>query len=224
MILGSDVQAALLAKANGRDDFYEAKLDGEEDIRAYAVGPFMSQGTIRGRVVALFNDCGERRCLIAPYGMALYKPDVTAAFPNASGIICLYEKSCGAVVFLGEGSQRRYLLIENRRHNWGFPKGHVEAGEDERATAAREIFEETGLTPTFIDGFRQSVSYHVKEQIHKTAVYFIAKAASADVRIPSGEISSYKLLPYTDTVAQLTYRSEQALLTRAEAFLNAQGL
>ena len=39
----------------------------------------------------------------------------------------------------------RFLLIKNRRsNNWGFPKGHIEKGETEVATAKREVLEETG--------------------------------------------------------------------------------
>ena len=65
-----------------------------------------------------------------------------------------HEKSCGAVVFSRFDGAWHVLLI---RHDHGrhtsFPKGHVEAGETERQTAEREIFEETGVrvrvdTPT----------------------------------------------------------------------------
>ena len=54
-----------------------------------------------------------------------------------------YEKSCGAVVFrIGERGPEALVIHQNAGH-WGFPKGHVEPGEDEEQTALREILEET---------------------------------------------------------------------------------
>ena len=57
-----------------------------------------------------------------------------------------WEKSCGAVVFTRENGQVKYLLVANLEGIYGFPKGHVEAGETEVETALREVREETGLT------------------------------------------------------------------------------
>ena len=51
------------------------------------------------------------------------------------------EKSAGAVVF-HRGKQTEYLLLLSTY--WGFPKGRIEPGEDERTAALREIKEETG--------------------------------------------------------------------------------
>ena len=65
-----------------------------------------------------------------------------------------HEKSCGAVVFTMVGDTLKYLLVHSVNGFWGFPKGHVEAGESEYDTAKREIREETGVNVTFIDGFR----------------------------------------------------------------------
>ena len=49
------------------------------------------------------------------------------------------EKSCGAVVIRTGGEGRRYLLTRSKKGVWGFPKGHMEAGETEHETALREI-------------------------------------------------------------------------------------
>ena len=64
-------------------------------------------------------------------------------------IDCLYERSCGAVVFRFINGERRFLLIKNKRScHWGFPKGHVEKDETDEETAKREVLEETGLMLT----------------------------------------------------------------------------
>lgn len=57
----------------------------------------------------------------------------------------LRETSAGGVVVRVVGGEPRYLLIRDAHGNWGFPKGHLEAGEQPEAAAIREVMEETGL-------------------------------------------------------------------------------
>jgi 8-oxo-dGTP pyrophosphatase MutT (NUDIX family) len=221
MLIGKDVSASVVERMEGSSHLYRVDVEGTSAI---AYMPMEGSDTIKGRAIATFNmENGEKSFLIAPYGAELYRSDIMELIPGASNIACLYEKSCGAVVFMGSGLARNYLLIENRRHNWGFPKGHMECGEEEMDTAAREIYEETGLTPKFIEGFRESVSYYVRETVRKTSVYYIAESKTDKVSIPAFEISSYKMLPLKDALEQLTYRSERALLMRADEFLTEKG-
>ena len=50
-----------------------------------------------------------------------------------------FEKSCGTVIFRKARGKYAVLLIKNRYTDfWSFPKGHVEAGENEYQTAIRE--------------------------------------------------------------------------------------
>ena len=74
------------------------------------------------------------------------------------------EKSCGAVVFTRrDDGEIRYVLVQQHSGRYCFPKGHVEAGETEHQTALREIWEETGLRPQILPGFRESESYEVRK-------------------------------------------------------------
>jgi 8-oxo-dGTP pyrophosphatase MutT (NUDIX family) len=52
----------------------------------------------------------------------------------------------GGVVFRRRGEMVEYLLVQasKDRSQWVLPKGHIEPGEDTRATAVREVLEETG--------------------------------------------------------------------------------
>ena len=69
------------------------------------------------------------------------------------------EKSCGAVVFTRDHGLVQYLIIQSKEGFYGFPKGHIEPGEQEEETALREIWEETGLTVHATE-YRGVVDFH----------------------------------------------------------------
>ena len=135
-----------------------------------------------------------------------------------------YEKSCGAVVFR-KNEKREYLVIFNKKGNavghWGFPKGHVEGDETEHETARREIFEETGLHPDFVDGFRQVSRYSPKPGVEKDAVYFLAENKDGEVKIQASELSDYRWCGFDEACGLLTF--DRKILEAAEEFLQKQG-
>jgi len=65
--------------------------------------------------------------------------------PDVASRCARRDVGCG-VVFRLDGGHPLYLLIRDSYQNWGFPKGHVEAGEIPEAAALREVSEETGLS------------------------------------------------------------------------------
>ena len=82
------------------------------------------------------------------------------------------ETSCG-VVLVNFGS---ILLLQYPQGHWDFPKGHVEEGDvDRRATAARELQEETGISDAaFIEEFEYKTAYnfrHKGKRIDKQVFY-----------------------------------------------------
>lgn len=52
-------------------------------------------------------------------------------------------KSAGGIVI---NPDNQILIVQEFGEYWGLPRGHIEDGEDELATAEREIKEETGIT------------------------------------------------------------------------------
>jgi bis(5'-nucleosidyl)-tetraphosphatase len=136
------------------------------------------------------------------------------------------EKSCGAVVFRGDGAERRYLILHYEEGHWDFPKGHVERGEDEKATARRETREETGIDDLiFLSGFRERIEYFYKSKsgtMHKEVIFFLARTRTESVKLSFEHVGS-TWLPYGDAVAKLTFDNAKSLLSKAHAFLVAAG-
>lgn len=138
-----------------------------------------------------------KKLVAAPVGEIFYEPEirkrVAEAHAEISNMICLYEKSCGAVVYHKSGGIIKYLLVKNRNGRcWSFPKGHIEKGESEKQTAAREIKEETGLDVHFKSDFRETGIYHPFGRTSKKVVFFLAEAKSDKVNIQRREIDYYR--------------------------------
>ena len=135
------------------------------------------------------------------------------------------EKSCGAVLFTREGGELRFLLCRHRGGHHGFPKGHVEPGETEVETALREIYEEVGLLPELIEGFREETEYQVSAKgAMKTVVWFLGEFAGQTVRIEPREICGAELLSYRGAIKCLEHRQNRRLLQRAAEFLEMRGI
>lgn len=137
------------------------------------------------------------RFVAAPAGYIYYEPEIRKRLCRKSvafdKIVCVYEKSCGAVVYhrtrLGV---IKVLLVKN--HNgkcWTFPKGHVEQNETEQQTAVREIKEETGLDVVIEPGFRHTSTYRPFGKTKKQVVFFLAKADASAVNLQKSEIDYY---------------------------------
>ncbi|MBI3819162.1 MAG: NUDIX domain-containing protein [Planctomycetes bacterium] len=123
--------------------------------------------------------------------------------------------AAGVLIMRNDGASDRILLLRNRtRGDWGFPKGHSDPGEDDYATARRELAEETGIVEFELEpdfrfvstyvlpagrnrGRRKRVTYYlarVKTDIlqlsreHDQAVW--ATRAEVEQRLPYGELAN----------------------------------
>ena len=133
-----------------------------------------------------------------------------------------YEKSCGAVVFTRRNGEIRYVLAQNLEGYYGFPKGHVEAGETEEQTALREIREEVGLSPRLLDGFRTCDEHPIPQKpgIIKQVVYFLAEYEDQEIVFQKEELLSAPLVSYEEAMTLFVFEGSKRILTEAHAFLN----
>ena len=137
------------------------------------------------------------------------------------------EKSCGAIIFTYENHVRKYVILRgvgNYRGYFGFPKGHMEAGENERETAIREVKEETGLDVTLYDDFR-TVDTHAlaregRPNDKKINVYFLAEYHDQKIMAQKSEVSEIILLDYLEAMNYLQYEESKRELTEAEQYLS----
>lgn len=160
--------------------------------------------------------------IAAPSGQIFYEPEIKELLKEVRNVryhklTCLYEKSCGAIVFHRFKDGIKVLLVKN--HNgkyWSFPKGHMEKGETEHETAAREIKEETGLSVTFYDNYRQISDYVPFGKIKKRVVFFLAESKTANVKIQKSEIDLFIWVPFADAQKMCKYENDLRVLKKAE--------
>ena len=123
-------------------------------------------------------------------------------------------------MYTNDGGERKYILITNISGHIGFPKGHIEYGETEKQTALREIYEETGVRTTIIDGFREFYNYKINNFIKKKAIYYLAEFDPKDIKMDIMEISEYHLLTYDEAMKLLNFRHDKKVLEKADRFID----
>src|SRR3954470_2643131 len=72
------------------------------------------------------------------------------------------ETTSGGVVFRRRDGKVEILLIKDAKSRWTIPKGHVEPGEEPKATAEREIREETGLQEMKVHSWLGKVNFRYR--------------------------------------------------------------
>ncbi|MGN1050831.1 MAG: bis(5'-nucleosyl)-tetraphosphatase [Acutalibacteraceae bacterium] len=194
---------------------------------AYIISQKDEKEILYGTVIAVVTlKGGEERAVIAPEKEIYYEPEIREklkGFKNAEieSISCLYEKSCGGLVFYRNKQGVRVLLVKN--HNgryWSFPKGHMEFGETEEETAIREIKEETGLDVKLLKGFREVSDYCPFGKIRKRVVFFLAQAFTDNVTDQESEIDSHIWVDLQQARKNCTYENDLKIIDKAEILIN----
>ena len=111
---------------------------------------------------------------------------------------CLYESSAGVIVYKMLEGEPRFLIIYSKKDIAGFPKGHIEYGEDEKKAAKREVFEEVGIEVELDPTFKEKLHYNIKgTPINKEVVLFMSEISwFGRLNIDENEINKYEILKY----------------------------
>jgi 8-oxo-dGTP pyrophosphatase MutT (NUDIX family) len=139
------------------------------------------------------------------------------AAPQAAEI----ERSAGGVIYRRRADEAlEVLLIRDGYGNWGWPKGHVEAGETVEAAALRECSEETGLSRLGVREWVGTTDWYFRSGanlIHKFCDYFLVEADPAELTLPQRAegIQACRWLPAEDAGGLLTYTNARYVLAAA---------
>ena len=135
------------------------------------------------------------------------------------------EFSAGAVIFRKEKGELLYLLVYSGRNKiWGFPKGHIEYGEKERAAVLREIREETGLgNLSLVGSFREEDVYEAVsnrapfkgQTIEKHSIYFLCETEEKCLSADGREITDCRWLSKDEVIPLLAFDSLREVFRKA---------
>jgi 8-oxo-dGTP pyrophosphatase MutT (NUDIX family) len=197
---------------------------------AYIMGVNHPVRSFDGRVIAMVHRREPATVLIvvAPKSMDFIDNQIKDAIAFAEDrfeytLECLYERSCGAVVFRTINDEIRFLLIKNKRSaHWGFPKGHVETGETQPQTATREVLEETGLHIEIVPEFVSKSEYTIQGRVEKCVTIFLARTTDTKTTIQREEIEDYIWLNYDKAIETLRFENDKVILEKANTFLAGQ--
>ena len=127
-----------------------------------------------------------------------------------------WEKSCGALVVRREEDRYYILMIRHKAGgNRSFPKGHMEAGEPEYATALREVMEETSSRIAIVSDFRATVTYRPSPGVMKEVVYFLAFTTDANIKAREGEIAEVEWIPLDEAEDCLAHENDKTVFRAA---------
>lgn len=121
----------------------------------------------------------------------------------------MFEESAGVIPVHKESGE--ILLVQHHAGHWGFPKGHIEKGENIKQAALRELQEETGLTKVTLRGEPIVKNYTFErngDQIEKTVSYFVGIIDTKDVTIGQDEIQAFAWLSFEKASKRLTYSKD----------------
>src|SRR5215213_6118788 len=133
------------------------------------------------------------------------------------------ETSAGGVVFRLEAGRPLYLLIRDSYQNWGFPKGHVESGEQPEAAALREVTEETGLSDLISRGSIETIEWYFRfrgQLIHKVCHFFLLVTGEATTSPQRAEgITACRWSSFAQAHGTVSYANARDVLRHAQEML-----
>ena len=126
--------------------------------------------------------------------------------------------SCGGVVIFRGKILVLYKNIRNKYEGWVLPKGTVEAGEEYKETALREVREESGVSASVIKYIGKSqYTFYAPEDIVEKDVHWYLMMADSYYSKPQREeyFQDSGYYKYIEAYHLLKFSNEKQILERA---------
>ncbi len=137
------------------------------------------------------------------------------------------ERSAGGVVVRPLAGIWHALLIRDPYGNWSLPKGHIEGGESLRETAAREVEEETGISPDVVGPKIGTIDWTFRQgrdTIHKFCTFFLMRSRAGEPVPQQAEgITACAWIPLHDAAGRIRYADTRKVVQRAGALITEAG-
>lgn len=124
--------------------------------------------------------------------------------------------SAGATIIVLNDKNEILLNLRSDTKTWGIPGGALELGECLEETAARELFEETGLKAesykflTVLSGQDYYFEYPNGDQLYSVIALYMAESVSGKLSINDGESEELKFYSF-DNLPLLEGRAEKVV-------------
>jgi len=122
----------------------------------------------------------------------------------------VHETTSGGVIYrYNPQGVLEILLIKDAKHRWTIPKGHVEPNEEPKATAEREIREETGLQEMNVKSWLGKVNFRYRRThtlvLMTMHLYLVEALGDTNKLDPEDWLTDIKWLPSAEAVDKIAY-------------------
>jgi len=128
------------------------------------------------------------------------------------------EPTAGGVVFRRQpkSNNLQILLIQDAKNRWTIPKGHIEEGETARATAEREVQEETGLKHIKVMDWLGKINFRYRRStslvLMTTEIYLMQALKKTDEIKPEDWMNDIKWFAATEALDKIEYEDINKLM------------
>jgi 8-oxo-dGTP pyrophosphatase MutT (NUDIX family) len=127
------------------------------------------------------------------------------------------------VVLRRDGNTFQFVAIKPAgQDRWQLPKGTIDPGETPRATAVREVREETGISGGIVHDLG-TIDFYFRARgrpLHKEVDFFLMRYLGGDTADHDHEVDEAVWIPVEDR-GRLTFKSERDTVDRALRLLRS---